>query len=189
MDFGCGDGSFLRVAGGSSGIGFEVGEPGMRIGPNGNNILSGRFYDLAGTAAVPWESQAFVTAFDVLEHLPALPREVDLIRRIIQPGGLLFITVPDVGSLMARAARGRWNMLLLEHLWYFSSATLDEFLTRAGFLPLAHSSVPYDASIGHVAKRLGESFGLSGTSLPTWLRDIVVPVPAGVIFGAYRRKD
>ncbi len=189
LDFGCGDGDFLRVAGSNSGTGFEIGEPGTRTGLNGGKIFSGRFQNLAGTSDIPWESQSFAVAFDVLEHLPALLREIALLRRVIRPGGYLFVTVPDTGSVMARTARGRWNMLLLEHLWYFSQTTLDALLRRAGFLAIAHSSVPYDASVGHVAKRVGESFGLSGVVLPTRLGNIVVPVPAGVLFGAYRRKD
>ena len=188
LDFGCGDGSFLRVAASTCGIGFEVGEGGMRAGPNGSKILRGRFPDIAGTPDVPWDSQSFVTAFDVFEHLPALPREIDLIRRVIRPGGFLFVTVPDIGSVMARAWGGRWNMLLLEHLWYFDRTTLDALLKQSGFVPMTHSSVPYDASVGHVAKRLGESFGFSGAALPRWLRDIVLPVPAGVLFAAYRRE-
>jgi SAM-dependent methyltransferase len=189
LDFGCGDGSFLRVAASSLGTGFEIGDEGERTGPSGNRILRGRFDALAGSERLPRDSQAFVTAFDVFEHLPALRRDVALIRQVMRPGGHLFVTVPDIGSVMAQAAGARWNMLLLEHLWYFSRTTLDRFLALEGFVPVAHASVPYDASVGHVLKRLGESLSVRMPSLPAALRDAVLPVPAGVLFAAYRRVD
>ena len=149
LDFGCGDGAFLRVTGNANGTGFEIGSRGRRTGPNGSTIYCGNWPDLAGSA-IPWESQSFVTAFDVFEHLPNLDRDVDLIRRVIRPGGHLHVTVPDIGSTMAQIARGRWNMLLLEHLWYFNAETLDRFLNARGFTALAHHAVPYDASAEHV---------------------------------------
>lgn len=189
LDFGCGDGTFLRVAGGPASTGFEVGTPGRRPGPNGSSILCGRWQDVAGSAAMPWGSQAFVTAFDVFEHLPALQRDVESIRRVIRPAGHLYITVPDIGSAMARLTGGKWNMLLLEHLWYFNARTLDAFMARCGFRALSHQSVPYDASVEHVLKRLAETLGLRAPALPAALRRLVAPIPAGVLFAAYQRQQ
>jgi len=186
LDFGCGDGSFLRVAGSASGRGFEIGAPGRRSGPAGSTIDSGQWPQVAGSTAVPWGSQAFVTTFDVFEHLPNLARDVELIRRVLTPGGRLYVTVPDIASPMARFSGGRWNMLLLEHLWYFSPATLDRFLARFGFSAEAHGRVPYDASLSHAAKRLAESLGARSPRLPAALSAWVLPVPAGVMFAAYR---
>jgi SAM-dependent methyltransferase len=186
LDFGCGDGSFLRVAGSAGGRGFEIGAPGQRSGPAGTTIDSGQWPVVAGSPAVPWGSQAFVTTFDVFEHLPNLARDVELIRRVLAPGGRLYVTVPDIASPMARLTGGRWNMLLLEHLWYFSPATLDRFLARFGFRAEAHARVPYDASLSHAAKRLAETLGARAPRLPGALSRWVLPVPAGVMFAAYR---
>lgn len=187
LDFGCGDGSFLRVAASAAGRGFEIGPPGQRSGPRGTVIDSGQWPAVAGSAALPWASQAFITAFDVFEHLPNLERDIELLGRVLAPEGRLYVTVPDIESPMARLTRGRWNMLLLEHLWYFSPATLDRFLARFGFRALAHVRVPYDASLAHVAKRLAETLGLPAPRLPAALAGRVLPVPAGVMFAAYRR--
>lgn len=191
VDFGCGNGDFLREAGSPSGCGFEIGAPGRRSGPAASKIISGSWPELAGSAELPWGSQATVTAFDVFEHLAELERDIRLIRRVLRADGHLFVTVPDVASLVARASGGRWNMLLLEHLWYFSAATLDRLLLKHGFAAIEHRSVPYDASLGHIAKRLGESGSLRLPTLPAWLGDRVVPAPAGVLFAAYRcnRRD
>ena len=106
------------------------------------------------------------------------------------------MALPTLGTVMkswppgrsTRLAGGRWNMFLLEHLWYFSPQTMDRFLATRGFTPVAHQAVPYDASVGHVLKRLGESLGMAAPRLPQWLNQAVLPVPAGVMFAAYRRN-
>jgi SAM-dependent methyltransferase len=186
LDFGCADGSFLRAAGSAAGSGFEIGAPGQRPGPVGTTLYSGRWQEVAGSAALPWRSQAFVTAFDVFEHLPNLDRDVALIARVLQPGGRLYLTVPDIASPMARWSGGRWNMLLLEHLWYFAPTTLAKFLSRFGLGVENTSRVPYDASVAHTAKRVAESIGLRAPRLPRALTGAVLPVPAGVMFAACR---
>ena len=189
VDFGCGDGTFLEVAGSAKGIGFEIGRPGHRAGPAGTKIVCGQWPSVAGSDLIPWESQSFVTAFDVFEHLPNLERDVALIRRVIRPGGHLYVTVPDIESVMARLTGRRWNMLLLEHLWYFGPKTLNRFLERFGFAAVENLGVPYDASAAHTLKRVAESAGFAAPKLPSWLQSLVVPVPAGVLFAAYRKTD
>jgi SAM-dependent methyltransferase len=190
LDFGCGDGDFLREAGSASALGFEIGPPAERAGPAGTTIVSGRWDQVAGSSRLPFGSQRFVTAFDVFEHLACLDRDLALIRRVLEKRGHLFVTVPDIGSAMARAAGARWNMFLLEHLWYFNAQTLDRLLGRHGFEPRGHSSVPYDAAVSHVVTRTAQSIGRRGSlRLPHWLQSLVLPVPAGVLFAAYRKTD
>lgn len=189
LDFGCGSGEFLSVVASPTGTGFEVGAPSERPGPAGSRILTGAWSRVAGSPALPWGSQHLVTAFDVLEHLSSLERDVSLLRRALRPGGTLVVTVPDVASPIARLSGRRWNMLLLEHLWYFSGATLDLFMRRFGFEPTDRRSVPYDAALGHIAKRASESLGVTLPRLPRWVENIVIPAPAGVLFAAYRAND
>ena len=128
-----------------------------------------------------------MTAFDVFEHLCHLERDVELIHRVLRPGGVLFVTVPDVESRIARLSGRRWNMLLLEHLWYFSGGTLNRFMSRQGFAPILQCAVPYDAAVDHIVKRLGEAFGVKLPRLPRSIGDIVIPTPAGVLLAGYRR--
>jgi hypothetical protein len=91
---------------------------------------------------------------------------------------------------MARVAGARWNMLLLEHLWYFNARTLDRLLGRHGFASRGTSSVPYDAAVSHVVRRAAQSLGLGASlPLPPWLQRLVVPVPAGVLFAAYQKTE
>jgi len=186
LDFGCGDGSFLQAVCSSTGTGFEVGAPCVRPGPCGSRIVMGAWPTVAGSTLLPWGSQNLVTSFDVFEHLCNLERDVTLIRRVLRPQGYLFVTLPDAQSPVARLSGRRWSMLLLEHLWYFSGKTLDRFMLRLGFAPITQRGVPYDASLGHIAKRLGETLHLKPPPLPRSIRDLVIPVPAGILLAGYR---
>jgi SAM-dependent methyltransferase len=185
VDFGCGDGAFLREMADPAGVGFEIGAPGVSAaGPS--EIILGNWADAVGSTKLPRGGFDFVVAFDVLEHLPRIDQDVALVRSLLKPGGLFFATVPNVASRVARIMGKRWNMLLLEHLWYFSPETFRLFMTRHGFEPIEVRDVPFDAPIAHVATRLAQTFGMKGAFVPSGIAKISVPVPAGIMLGVYR---
>ncbi len=185
VDFGCGDGAFLRELNDPAAIGFEIGSPGrLQAGPS--EIVLGNWASTVGGADLPAGQFAAVTAFDVLEHLPRIEEDVALIRSLLKPGGLFFASVPDISSIVARAMGKRWNMILLEHLWYFSPSTFDTFLARFGFERVAMQALPFDASLAHVATRLAQTFGMRGSVMARGVTSLVLPAPAGIMLGTYR---
>ncbi len=187
LDFGCGDGTFLTVLNEPRGQGFEVGAPGQRAaGPS--RITLGSWASFAGSPACPPASLDYLTAIDVLEHLPRLEEDIDLIRTVLKPGGLLFASVPNIESFVARAMGERWNMILLEHLWYFSPATFARLMDRLGFERIAVHGVPFDAPVAHVATRIAQTFGMKGAFEAGPLSRLVVPAPAGLMLGVFRRR-
>ncbi|RMF27278.1 MAG: class I SAM-dependent methyltransferase [Bacteroidetes bacterium] len=74
----------------------------------------------------------------VLEHIPEVAGFLDALHERLVPGGVLFVKVPNYGSIFARyIAKGRWHSYLpLQHQWYFEKATLKALLQRHGFEPL-----------------------------------------------------
>jgi SAM-dependent methyltransferase len=187
IDFGCGDGAFLREMDDAAGMGFEIGAEGRaRAGPS--EIVLGNWADVAGSHSVPKGGFDYVTAFDVLEHLPRIDEDIALLRSLLKPGGLFFASVPNVRSFVARAMGKRWNMLLLEHLWYFSPQTLGRFLARHGFQEVEVRGVPFDAPIAHIATRLGQTLGMQGAFAPRGILRTSLPAPAGIMLGVYRAK-
>lgn len=186
LDFGCGDGTFLKVFGSPAGRGFEIGPEGRReVG--GCEIVTGNWADVAGSDVFPPASFDFVTAFDVLEHLPRIEEDLALLRTVLRPDGLLFATVPNVESALAKALGKRWSMFLLEHLWYFSPKPLERLVARHGLEVVEFRSLPFDAPLAHVATRVAQTFGMKGVLRTGPLSRAVLPIPAGLMLGVFRK--
>jgi SAM-dependent methyltransferase len=186
LDFGCGRGGFLSAMDDPSGVGFEVGPEGAHQAGR-STILTGRFFDLLGQKPFLKGGFDFITAFDVFEHLPDLDRYVGALGGLLKTGGRLIVTVPDVGSWMATVSGRRWNMYLLEHLWFFDEKTLAAFMARLGFRRTQSRKVPYDASLGHIARRLAHTYSAKAAAFAPRLPEVILPVPAGVMYGVFER--
>ncbi len=76
-----------------------------------------------------------ITLWDVVEHMSDPVAQLRECRRVIKADGLLALTTPDIGSLMAKLTGARWMGFKLadEHLYYFSRDTAGRLLTLAGF--------------------------------------------------------
>lgn len=77
-----------------------------------------------------------VVANHTLEHIPEPLPFLREARRLLAPGGLLAIGVPNHASLMSTVMGARWHSLLPDqHYWHFTPATLTRMLREAGFAP------------------------------------------------------
>ena len=80
--------------------------------------------------------------WDTIEHLPQPEPVVQRIAASLRPGGWLFLTTPDTGSLVARWRGRRWRMIHPPtHLYYFSRPTVRQFLKRHGLTVMQVKSV------------------------------------------------
>jgi 2-polyprenyl-3-methyl-5-hydroxy-6-metoxy-1,4-benzoquinol methylase len=119
LDVGCGPGTFLALARerGWSCRGVDINAASVRrCRELGLDALAGPFPhpDLAG------ERFDALVANDVLEHLPEPRRALAAARELLVPGGVLFLSTPDVGSLVARISGRRWlHLKPVEHLTAF----------------------------------------------------------------------
>ena len=74
-----------------------------------------------------------VCMFDLLEHLPD-PRGTLLeIARVLRRGGVVYLSTPDAGSLLARVLGRNWWGLKPEHLFYFARPSLGRLVSDTGF--------------------------------------------------------
>jgi hypothetical protein len=53
----------------------------------------------------------------------------------------------------------RWVLLLREHLWYFSPATITRLMSQSGFVVLETKSKWVSSSCSHIARRLSQYGG------------------------------
>lgn len=146
VDVGCAGGLFLLAA--QSIDGYNCGVPprfnvrGISIDPRERSETERNvgcpvlFPDEAAAAWASWADA--VTLMNVLEHVSDPFELLCQLRRILKPGGVLLIDVPNnaVVSLRGRFF-GRWSVLDLgEHINHFVPASLDRLLLRSGFQPV-----------------------------------------------------
>jgi len=97
-----------------------------------------------------------ITMWDVIEHVTDPVAELRLVYDLLRPGGLLMLSTPDVGSLVAKATGPRWMgyKLAEEHLYYFDEKTISLALEKAAFEVLETRPIGKDVSLEFFAKRL-----------------------------------
>jgi SAM-dependent methyltransferase len=145
LDFGCGNGGLVRYLlkhTGVSACGFEQGAIATSAQACGIPIRSAE--------ALEQERGSFdvVTAIEVLEHAIDPLAELRTIRRLLRPGGLLFLTTGNAAPFSARLAS--WPYVVPEiHVSFFEPRTLDHALRECGFRP-AH--VPTDDGFDEILK-------------------------------------
>ncbi len=83
----------------------------------------------------PFDSNFFdvVTLWDVLEHVPDPTKNLNDIKRILKPEGLLIVNYPDIGSWLSKLMGRKWIFLLSVHLFYFDRRTITRMLNKVGF--------------------------------------------------------
>jgi ubiquinone/menaquinone biosynthesis C-methylase UbiE len=75
-----------------------------------------------------------VTMFHVLEHVPNPKKTLQEIYRILKPGGVCIIEVPNIYSWQALLTRGAWfHIDAPRHLFHFSLDFLRKSLAAIGF--------------------------------------------------------
>ena len=88
-----------------------------------------------------------VILWHVAEHLHTPEVTVRAIARLLRPGGVMLVAVPNFGSPEARIGRAGWFHLdVPRHLVHFTPATLTAILDATGFRPVkvTHLVPEYD---------------------------------------------
>jgi SAM-dependent methyltransferase len=157
LDVGCAIGLFLAAAQseGWESIGIEPSEPLSRYGQEklGQAILQDELW----TVRFPNDHFDVVTLWGVTEHLLD-PRGVfGEIFRIVRPGGLLMLNVPNWNSMARKLLGPLWEMFVTDHFYYFTPQTLSLLLTKSGFRPV-HVTVSdlIGAELDEIAQKGGQ---------------------------------
>ena len=74
-----------------------------------------------------------ITLMDVLEHTGNPKAVLKERNRILKPGGVIAINVPDIDSWLHKAMGRRWVFYLSVHLFYFSHKSMKAMLRHTGF--------------------------------------------------------
>ncbi len=101
-----------------------------------------RNHGLEARAGTLWDTGHPPGSFDlvvliaVLEHLRDVGRAMRALRAMLRPGGLLHLEVPDA-TRFAEFAEAPYQQFSVEHLNYFSPASLAGLAAAHGFSPVA----------------------------------------------------
>jgi SAM-dependent methyltransferase len=154
LDVGCGPGFFLDAAeaAGYEAHGIDPSAPAVELARrrHGERVTLG----VLESAAFPPGGFDLVAASDAFEHVYAPLRFLEAAHRLLQGDGLLAITTPDTGSLLARLSRRRWvSFKIPEHVYYWSRPTIRRALAPS-FDVLEISSAGQYATVGFLLRRL-----------------------------------
>lgn len=124
LDVGCGDGTLLDAlqARGRKAIGLERES-------SRDDVLDKDLSELEGE-----DQYAGIILWHALEHLPDPAGAVRHAHRLLAPGGVIVIAVPNIASPQARIFGDDWLALdLPRHLIHLSDRALGDGLREAGF--------------------------------------------------------
>ena len=142
LDFGCGDGEFLRLAHlfkfNCFGVDFSASRA-RRAEAGGVQIYG----DLEQLKGVHQGSFQAITIFQTLEHLVEPKQTICEISHLLAAGGILIVDVPDCTSLTVPSTSEEFHKLHpLEHLNCFTPDSLRKLVEKQGFtaipIPPAH---------------------------------------------------
>jgi len=178
LDFGCGSGAFAHWM---ARAGYDV------VGLEPFSLGESAAFERVLLIREPLESALptlgrfdVVTLWQVLEHLPRPNEILGQLARLLTPGGVLIVSVPNFHSWQSRLFRGHWFHLdPPRHIIHFEAHTLENVLRQAGlqtirrwdFLPEYGSSgwvqsalnriVPHSNYLYEVVKDRGALKGLN----------------------------
>jgi SAM-dependent methyltransferase len=116
--------------------------------------LDVRTGELLTTPLPPGHFDAIVMG-DVIEHLPRPAEALERIAALLRPGGIVWMALPDAGSLVARGLRARWWSVIPTHVQFFTRGSIRTLLERQGWTVLAIDTAPKAFTVRYYLERLG----------------------------------
>jgi len=133
LDVGCGPGGFLKQLESCSfdAHGLEPVQEAVEAAQQaGLEVTRGNIL----TSALTPESYDVVTLWHVFEHLKDPVPALNKLYRILKPGGILVMTMPNVNSMAAHVGGKYWFHLdSPRHLWLYNETNIKTLLSAANF--------------------------------------------------------
>lgn len=143
-------------------------------------------------ARIPGEQFDVVTMWHLLEHLFDPAAALANVHRILKPGGILMLEVPNFQCPLARVFGRYWFPLdIPRHLFHFTPSTLKSVLSRAGLEVRAIQGVPSPEAIvwSLSSVRSGAPFDFNKDSLKLNPLAMTVAFPVTWAMAQFRLSD
>ena len=87
-----------------------------------------------------------ITMWHVLEHVPDVTQEIQIISNLLKENGIAVIAVPNYRSWDAQHYKELWAAYdVPRHLWHFSQESIRLLFTEKGFQLIGVKPMPFDA--------------------------------------------
>lgn len=157
LDIGSGKGRFVRVASDQhwNAYGYEPYQEASVPHKYRDRFFGGCLDDLP----LKEGSIDVLTMWHVLEHIPDPLAILRSVRKYLKDGGVLVLAVPNVQSLLAKAAKRWWYHLdVPRHLWHFSPKSVSTILTSTGYEVIG-TSYPSNQNLISLWMSIGNMMG------------------------------
>lgn len=127
LDIGAGTGAFVQAAtkAGWDAVGFEPGERAAAHARERDVTL------IPSLKNLPDAGFDVITMWHVLEHVPDVSAQIQTLKRLLAPGGLIVVAVPNFKSADAAHYGKHWAAFdVPRHLWHFSKTAIQRLMQR-----------------------------------------------------------
>ena len=145
LDVGCGTGAFLFTMkqAGWEVEGLEPDETASKIALEKHGIITqdpGKIYQLQTT------QYDAITMWHVMEHVHDLQGYCATLKKLLKPGGVLFVAVPNYTSYDAHKYQQYWAAYdVPRHLYHFSPNSMEKLLQQHGMKIVATKPMWFDS--------------------------------------------
>lgn len=143
LDIGCATGDFLGVAKGYYNVwGQDISRFAINVASENYPELEERL-QVGSIEKLDYSPASFdaITMWDVIEHLWDPKTTIGIVKQWLRPGGVLFISTPNIGAPIARLMGRYWAFMTPpEHLIFFQRTTMRQILNEHGFTEFAWMS-------------------------------------------------
>jgi len=195
LDVGCSNGSLLAALRerGWQVEGIEMDEVAAEYARSSRGLKVTQGSAEEALPGMPADSFDVVTMWHLLEHLHDPVGALGHVRRILKPGGILMLEVPDYSSPPASWFDDCWFPLdIPRHLYHFTPQTLRAALSRAGLDLVESSGIPSPEAIvwSLAAKRQGRPIDFSrGDSLELSPTLMALSYPLTWVMAQFGKSD
>jgi SAM-dependent methyltransferase len=133
LDIGCGTGEFLNFC---KSKGFEIAgvEPNEKARSHASQVNQVTVHEKLTDLAITTGRFNCITMWHVLEHVHDLNETIELVKRLLAPGGIFIVAVPNSNSWDAKKYGRFWAAYdVPRHLYHFFSGTMNRLVTKHGF--------------------------------------------------------
>ena len=132
LDIGCGTADFLATA---QKAGWEIQgvEPDAGARVIANKKTSNSVKDVEALEDFTNASFDVITLWHVLEHLPNLDEQIQILDKLLKPEGTLILAVPNFKSHDAKHYKEFWAAYdVPRHFWHFSQDAISKLFSKVG---------------------------------------------------------